>query len=80
VDKDPTGPEESSGREGFEEAAHAMKKLLGTDHRQLMDYDKKKYTAYDLALKKHWRMEKKQNEEDQKNLHRVIEIRPFLWT
>jgi hypothetical protein len=45
-----------------------------------MDYDKKKYTAYDVALKKHWRMEKRQNEEDQKNLHRLIEIRQFLWT
>jgi len=39
-----------------------------------------KYAVYDLALKKHRRMEKKQNEEDQKNLHRLIEIRQFLWT
>ncbi len=55
------------------------KKLPGTDHRQLVDYDKKKYAAYDLALKKHCRVEKKRNEEDQKNLHRLIEIRQFLW-
>jgi hypothetical protein len=65
---------------GLKKPPMRWKKLLGTDHRQLVDYDKKKYPAYDFALKKHWRMEKKQNEEDQKNLHRLIEIRQVLWT
>ena len=65
---------------GLKKPPMRWKKLLGTDHCQLVDYDKKKYTGYHVALKKHWRMEKRQNEEDQKNLHRLIEIRQFLWT
>ena len=44
-----------------------------------MNYDKKKFAAYDAAMKKHRRLEKKWDEEDQRNLHRVIEIRQFLW-
>jgi hypothetical protein len=56
------------------------KKIDGTENQQLVDYDKKKYAAYDAALKKHWRLEKKWDEEDQRNLHRMVEIRQFLWT
>ena len=40
------------------------KKAPGSDNRQLVDYDKKKYAAYDSALRKHWRLEKKWDEED----------------
>src|SRR3989304_6507118 len=56
------------------------KKAPGSDNRQLVDYDKKKYAAYDSALRKHWRLEKKWDEEDQRNLHRLIDIRQFLRT
>lgn len=56
------------------------KKAPGSDNRQLVDYDKKKYAAYDSTLRKHWRLEKKWDEEDQRNLHRLIDIRQFLWT
>jgi len=56
------------------------KKIDETENRQLVGYDKKKYAAYDAALKKHWRLEKKWDEEDQRNLHRMIEVRQFLWT
>jgi hypothetical protein len=65
---------------GLKKPPMRWKKLPGTDHSQLQDYDKKKYAAYDLALKKHCRLERKWNGEDQKKLHRLIEIRPFLWT
>jgi len=56
------------------------KKVDGTDNWQLADYGKMKYAAYEAALKKHWRLEKKWDEEDRRNQHRMIEIRKFLWT
>ena len=42
--------------------------------------DAKKHSKYFKALKQDMRLEKKWHEEDQKNLRRLIEIRPFLWT
>jgi hypothetical protein len=65
---------------GLKKPPISWKKLPGDDLYQLVDYDKKKYAGYVVALKKHKRMEKKWNNEDQRNLHRLMEIRPFLWT
>jgi len=65
---------------GLKRPPMKLKKIQGTENRQLVDYDKNRYAAYDDALKKHWRLEKKWYEEDQRNLHRLIEIRQFLWT
>ena len=65
---------------GLKKPPMRWKKIDGTENQHLVDYDKKKYAAYDTALKKHWRLEKKWDEEDQRNLHRMIEIRQFLWT
>jgi hypothetical protein len=65
---------------GLKKPRMRWRTIPGTGLRQLMDYDKKKYAAYGTALKKHWQMEIMWNEEDQRNLHRLIEIRPFLWT
>ena len=56
------------------------KDVPGTDCRELMSWDKKEFSAYDAALKIHARLEKKWDEEDQKNLHRLVDVRPFLWT
>lgn len=67
-------------KKGLRKPPMRLKKLPGSDCQQLVDYDKKKYAAYDAALKKHWRLQKKWDEEDQRNLHRLIEIRQFLWT
>jgi len=65
---------------GLKKPLMKWKKIPGSENYQLVDYDKNKYTAYDAAMKKHWRLEKKWDEEDQRNLHRLIEIRQFLWT
>jgi hypothetical protein len=65
---------------GLKKPPMRWRKVAGTDHRQLLDYDKQKYAAYEAALKKQRRLEKKWDEEDQRNLHRLIEIRQFLWT
>jgi len=55
------------------------KKISGSDCRQLVDWDKKKYPDYEKAFKKHWRLEKRWEEEDQKNFHRLVDIRGYLW-
>ena len=52
----------------------------GTNCRELLDWDKKKYAKYEDALRRHTRLEQKWQEEDQTNLCRLINIRPFLWT
>lgn len=56
------------------------KKIPGSNCRELVEYDKKKYREYDKVFKKHWRLQNKWEEEDQRNLHRLVEIRGFLWT
>ena len=57
-----------------------LKKIAGSDMRRLAMPDKKKYAEYYQALEEHARLEKEWYEEDQRNLHRLIEIRGFLWT
>ena len=41
---------------------------------------RKRYAAYYRALRVHSRLEEKWFAEDQRNLHRLIEIRGYLWT
>jgi hypothetical protein len=55
-------------------------KIAGTDTFRIVQPDRKKYSKYFSALKKHSLLEKKWYEEDQRNLHRLIEIRSHLWT
>lgn len=57
-----------------------FKRVPGADLSQLVDYDKKKYPEYEKAFKEHWRLERKWEEEDQRNFHRLVDIRGFLWT
>lgn len=57
-----------------------FKKVPGSKFSQLVEPDKRKYSAYYRALRKHARLEKQWYEEDQRNLHRLIEVRGFLWT
>jgi hypothetical protein len=65
---------------GLKKPPMRWKKIPGSENRQFVEYDKSKYAACDAALKKHWLREKKWYEADQRNLHRLIEIRQFLWT
>jgi len=57
-----------------------FKKLPGSDMRELVTPDRKKYAAYYQALEEHARLENDWYEEDQRNLHRLIDVRGFLWT
>jgi len=54
--------------------------VTGTKFRRVVSPDKKKYAAYFRALKQHTRLERKWHSEDQRNLHRLVDIREFLWT
>jgi hypothetical protein len=57
-----------------------LEKIPGSDLYKMVEPDKKKYASYYRALRKHWKLEQKWEEEDQRNLHRLIDIRKFLWT
>lgn len=57
-----------------------FKKIPGSHLSEMVEPDKKKYAEYYQTLEKHRKLETKWNEEDQRNLHRLIEIRGFLWT
>ena len=57
-----------------------FEKVAGTKLRRLVKPDKKKYGAYYRVLRRNARLEHKWHSEDQRNLHRLINIRGFLWT
>jgi len=57
-----------------------FEKIPGSDLRKMIDPDKKKYANYYHALEEHSKLEQKWEKEDQHNLHRLIDIREFLWT
>jgi hypothetical protein len=66
--------------EKIAEPPFRFQKVPGTKFYRLATPDKKKYAAYCRALKQHTLLEKKWHNEDQRNLHRLINIREFLWT
>jgi hypothetical protein len=58
----------------------SFEKIAGTKFHRPATPDKKKYAAYYHALKQHGRPEKRWDNGDQRNLHRLTNIREFLWT
>ena len=57
-----------------------FKKIPGSDFNQVIQPDRMKYAKYYQALKKSIKLDQKWHEEDQRNLHRLVDIRDFLWT
>ena len=57
-----------------------LKKVPDSDLSEWVKPDKKKYAKYYEALDRHNKLEQKWHKEDQRNHHRLIEIRSFLWT
>ena len=57
-----------------------LERIPGSDSYKMVESDKKKYASYYRALRKHRKLEQEWEEEDQYNLHRLIDIRQFLWT
>lgn len=67
-------------KKGLKRPPLRLKKKPGLDRSQIFNYSNEKYADYNIALKKHMKLTDKWHKEDQANLHRLIEIRPFLWT
>jgi hypothetical protein len=57
-----------------------VKKVSGTELREILQPDRKKYSDYYRALKKEMKLEEKWYSEDQLMLHKLIEVRKYLWT
>ena len=57
----------------------AFEEIPGSPNMQLVPYDKKKYAAYHRAMEADRRMEASWEQEDQRNLRRLVEVRPYLW-
>jgi hypothetical protein len=57
-----------------------VKKVSGTNYREIIQPDRRKYSIYYQALKKHMKLEEKWYREDQLMLHKLIEVRKYLWT
>lgn len=54
--------------------------VAGKPYSRLVPYDKNKYRPFLRALSRQTALEKLWFNEDQRNLHRLIDVRPFLWT
>ena len=65
---------------GLKKPPFRLKEVPGTNLFQQAPYDKKKYASYKKAVNKEMFLDKKWREEDTRNLHRLINIRDFLWT
>ena len=65
---------------GLKKPPLRLKEVQDTNLSRLEPYDKKKYSKYDEAIKKEMVLDRKWREENTKNLHRLINIRDFLWT
>ena len=52
----------------------------GKPYSKLAAYDVTKYRPYRRALSKQVAYERRCLNEDQRNLHRLVKVRPFLWT
>lgn len=57
-----------------------FKKIPGSEFTQAVLPDRKEYPGYYRMMNRHFRLEKKWYEEDQRNLHRLIDLRNYLWT
>lgn len=56
------------------------KKIPGTDYYEILDHDHIKYADWDVACEESSKLEQEWLKEDQRNLHRLVKIRLFLWT
>jgi hypothetical protein len=61
-------------------AAPPIEEYVIAEDGRLVFPAREKYPEYYAAVDKSSELEKKWHEEDQRNLHRMIDIRPFLWT
>jgi len=65
---------------GLKTPPRCQRKAPGKKLMKLFHYDKIEYADYHSALRRHWKLVRKWDAEDQRNLHRLVDIRQFLWT
>ena len=58
----------------------SLKELFDSEENVIVFPEREKYPEYCAAMDKSTELENEWHEEDQRNLHRLIDIRPFLWT
>jgi hypothetical protein len=56
------------------------RKVPGKDLTEVVEPNRRTYADYYRAMKEDLRLTQKWHQEDQRNLHRLIEIRGHLWT
>lgn len=56
------------------------RRVSGTDCSELVPPDEKKYRKYLEVLRKSAELEEEWQKEDQRQLHRLVDVRPYLWT
>lgn len=57
-----------------------LQKIPNSKFYRTIEPGRKKYAGYFRALTAHIQLEQKWFDEDQSNLHRLVDIRGFLWT
>jgi hypothetical protein len=67
-------------RKNIKRPEYKTEKIPGKNARKLISPDWKKYAAYYRLLDLYQRQKTKWAADDQKNLHRLIDIREYLWT
>jgi hypothetical protein len=65
---------------GLKHPPRPWKKIPGSDLWELTGYDKKKYADFERASKEQLRMDLLWYREDQRMLHRLVDVRQHLWT
>lgn len=58
----------------------SLEELFDSEENVIVFPEREKYPEYYAAMDKSTELENEWHEEDQRNLHRLIDIRPFLWT
>lgn len=67
-------------RKNVKRPVYRTGKIPGKDLWKWIEPDRKKFAAYYRLLKLSWRQKTEWAAEDQRNLHRLIDIREHLWT
>ena len=73
--------ERPNRRDPLEEVAYPPEEEFAISEDGKMVFpDREKYPEYYAALNRSHKLEEEWHEEDQRNLHRLVEVRPHLWT
>ncbi len=73
--------ERPNRRDPLDDVAHPPEEeYVFTEDRRLIFPNSEKYPEYYEAMRKSTELEVEWLQEDQRQLHRLVEVRPFMWT